>query len=248
MKISARRVLIVGATSEIAQGVAQLYAKSGSLLFLVGRDEKRLLDIAAQLKSFGAEHCAVYVADLRFRDGHETLVKTALAELGSIDVSLIAHGIYPDMQEAELDVNLMIDVMLTNAISAMSVMHLLANTLASAGGGVIAVLSSVAGDRGRRNNYIYGASKAALSQYASGLRASMAGKDVHVLTIKPGPVDTHMTTHKNVPLKATVGRVSKDIVNAIETRKYVLYTPWYWRYIMGVIRMLPEWIFMRLKI
>jgi len=247
MRVNARRIVIFGAMSDIAGGVAQLYAKQGSRFMLVGRNEEELTARAAELKELGAENCAVFVADLRQRDVHDAIIRATVEQLGTIDVALIAHGVYPDMLEAEKNVDVALDVFVSNALSTISIMHRLANVMSAAGTGVLAVISSVAGERGRRNNYIYGASKSAVTQYASGLRASVRDSGLHVLTIKPGPVDTHLTSHKNVPLKASVSRVVKDIALGIENREHTVYTPWYWRYLSVVIRLMPEWIFMRIK-
>ncbi|MBI2794557.1 MAG: SDR family NAD(P)-dependent oxidoreductase [Ignavibacteria bacterium] len=245
--LTAKNIVIVGATSAIAQGIAALYAEVGSRFLLVARNQTKTVDIASRLKEFGAEHVAVFITDLRIREDHNAIVEAALKDLKTIDVLVIAHGIYPNMKDAERDVDIMLDIVMTNIVSTFSIVHRFANVMRNAGRGTIAMISSVAGERGRSSNYIYGSTKSALTAYASGLRASLAGSGVHVLTVLPGPVDTPMTADHHAPFTSSVDQVSRSITNAIERRKKVLYTPWYWRCIMLVIKMLPESVFMKIK-
>jgi short-subunit dehydrogenase len=128
-------------------------------------------------------------------------------------------------------------------------LSILANYFEKRGEGTLAAISSVAGDRGRQSNYVYGTAKAAVNAYLQGLRNRLYSKGVHVLTIKPGFVDTPMTAHlKQGPLFASVDQVARDIVKAIEKKKCIIYTPWFWRWIMLVIRLIPESLFRRLKL
>jgi short-subunit dehydrogenase len=134
-------------------------------------------------------------------------------------------------------------------LSALSFLTLLANYFEKRGTGTLAAISSVAGDRGRQSNYIYGTTKAALSTFLQGLRNRLSSKNVHVLTIKPGFVDTPMTAHlKRGLLFATPEKVAQDIIRAIAGKKSVLYTPWFWRWIMLAIKMIPETIFRKLRL
>ena len=136
-----------------------------------------------------------------------------------------------------------------NALSAMAVAEAAATCLAQQGHGTLAVISSVAGDRGRASNYVYGAAKGALTRYLQGLRNRLAAAGVHVLTIKPGFVDTPMTAHlPKGALWATPERVADDIVRAIERRREVLYTPWFWRWVMAVLCAIPEGLFKRTRL
>ncbi|MDW8371253.1 MAG: SDR family NAD(P)-dependent oxidoreductase, partial [Geminicoccaceae bacterium] len=139
--------------------------------------------------------------------------------------------------------------LLTNFVSPAVLLTALAARLEAAGKGCLAVITSVAGDRGRASNYVYGAAKGGLSTFLEGLRHRLAGKGVHVLDIRPGPVDTPMTAHleKGGFLWASPERVAADIDRAIARRRSVLYTPWFWRWIMLVIRLLPEPLFHRLR-
>lgn len=247
MKATPKKIVVIGALSAIARGVAQAYAEVGSEFFLVARREHEVVELANQLRQLGAGRCSVYVTDLRQRDVHDEIVTNSLSELGTIDLVLLAQGVYPPKELLRTDVDVMLDSFMVNAVTVISVMHRYGAVIKNQRSGMIAVISSVAGDRGRANNYQYGSAKSAVSAFASGQRAELAEYGGHVITIKPGPVATPMTTHEHVPLMATVKDVVPDIVAGIEHRKTVVYTPWIWRIIMVVIRSLPERLFMKVR-
>ncbi|NQW30030.1 MAG: SDR family NAD(P)-dependent oxidoreductase [Ignavibacteria bacterium] len=240
-----QRVFIIGATSAIAKGVALLYAARNSRLFLVGRNQAQLTEISAELLKAGAASVAVFVADLRDKSSHDEIVRIGVEKLGGLDVAMIAHGKMADQDELSANPDLLIDSFITNGLSVLSLSQRLAIVMKANKSGVLALFSSVAGERGRKSNYVYGASKAAITAYSSGLRAELKPSGVHVLTIKPGVVDTPMTASKKAPFKAKVEKVSIDIIRAIDAKKNILYTPWYWRWIMLVVKMIPEKIFMK---
>ncbi len=163
---------------------------------------------------------------------------------------LVAHGILPDQAAAEQDHRAAVHALEVNFVSAVSILTILAAYLEEQGTGCLAVISSVAGDRARAGNYVYGAAKGGLATFLAGLRRRLAGTGVSVLTIKPGFVDTPMTRHlpKNA-LYASAERVGGRIHRALVAgRPDVLYVPWYWRWIMLVLRTLPEWLFRRLRV
>lgn len=247
MRSVPQRIVIIGATSAIASAVAARYAVHGSSFLLVARDEQKLQHVVASLREQGAGSISVFVADLRARDQYPAIVQAAVTQLGQIDLVLVAHGTLPDQSVLDHDVDAAMESMLTNALSAMDLSHRFALTLADQGRGSLVVISSVAGDRGRRSNYVYGSAKAALTAYASGLRGTFREAGVHVLTVKPGPVTTPMTIGKKMPLMVSVDVVADAIVRAVVKRRQVVYTPTIWRFIMFVYRMLPERITMRLK-
>lgn len=240
-------VLIVGATSAIATAVGKIYASRNSAMFLVGRNEEKLTSLSEQFLQLGAARVGVFVTDLNNKASHDVMIETAVERLGDIEVALIAQGSMPSKTGLEMEVDEVLDSMVTNTLSVVSVAHRVATVMRNQGKGSLVVLSSVAGERGRRSNYVYGSSKAALTAYCSGLRAEMAAHNVNVLTVKPGVVDTPMTQDKKVPLKANVDGVAKDIVRATDQRRKTLYTPWFWRWIMLVVRNIPEWLFMKIK-
>lgn len=244
-----RRIFIAGATSAIAQETARRWAARGDSLFLVGRNREKLEAIADDLRVRGAKQVEHEVRDLRELAGHEELVALAAQKLGGLDTALIAHGTLGDQKKAEADFSAAEEEIRNNFLSAASLLTVLANRFEAQKKGDIAVISSVAGDRGRQSNYVYGSAKAALSAFASGLRNRLHKHGVTVTTIKPGFVDTPMTAHvPKGPLFASPGKVADGIVRAVDQRKSVVYLPGFWRGIMAIIRAIPERIFQRLSL
>ena len=160
---------------------------------------------------------------------------------------LIAHGILRNQDEVDHNVDEMLQVFNVNATSSISLLHRFGVAMEEQQSGTIAIISSVAGDRGRRSLYTYGSTKAAVSHFVAGMRGRYKPLGINVLDIKPGPVDTPMMTGRTLTLAATVDAVAKDIVAAIDKRKGVLYTPWFWRYIMRIVKMIPEPIFLKIR-
>lgn len=244
-----RKVLIIGATSAIAEATARRFASRGDALCLVGRDPARLQRIADDLAVRGAVRAAVVPLDVTDFAAHAAALDRAERELGGFDVALIAHGTLSDQATCENDVATLRREFDTNAMSVMALLTPLANRFAAQGHGSLAVISSVAGDRGRMSNYAYGAAKGAVSIFLSGLRQRLHKHGVHVLTIKPGFVDTPMTRQfPKGALWAQPDDIAAGIVAAIDRRRSVVYLPWFWRPIMGVIRGLPEFLFSRVKL
>ena len=244
-----RRVLILGATSGIAQAVARVYAASGARLALVARSREHLATVASDLAVRGGEVVLQRAADLCDLARHRTLVIEAEKALERLDVVLVAHGVLPDQQACQEDARRAVASWDVNFASAASLMEAAAERMIVAESGVLGVLSSVAGDRGRSDNYVYGAAKAALTTYASGLGHRLRGTGVTVLTIKPGPVNTPMVAGRtlNPRLVADVDVVGRRIYRALERGERVLYVPGKWRWIMAVIRALPIGLFERLR-
>jgi len=244
-----QNILIIGAASGIAEAVARRYAAQGARLFLVARNSRKLQVISADLAARGAKDVQIFVMDANDSDRIPQMVDAAWLSLGTVDVALIAHGTLPDQQRAETDVAYAIAEFRTNAESVIACLAGLAGRFEPQGKGVIAVIGSVAGDRGRASNYLYGSAKAAIDTYASGLRARLFRSGVHVLLIKPGFVATAMTSALNLPerLIATPESVARDIQRAIAKQKNILYTPWFWNWIMLIIRWIPAVVFNRMK-
>jgi short-subunit dehydrogenase len=244
-----RRVLIVGATSAIAEAVAREFAARGDALYLAGRSPDRLGAIAADLKIRGASIVACGTFDARQVHEAIALIDHATKALSGLDTVLIAHGTLSDQQACAASIALTLDEFATNALSVMALCSELANRFETQGCGTIAVISSVAGDRGRQSNYIYGAAKATVTAFTSGLRQRLHAKGVRVITIKPGFVDTPMTAaFKKGLLWASAATVAKSIVRAIDRGTAVIYVPGFWRPIMFIIRSIPETIFQKLKL
>ncbi len=244
-----KNILIIGAASGIAEAVARRYAAQGARLFLVARNSHKLQVISADLAARGAKEVQTFVMDANDSDRIPQMVAAAWQSFGTIDVALIAHGTLPDQQHTETDIAYTIAEFRTNAESVIACLAGLARRFEPQGKGVIAVIGSVAGDRGRASNYLYGSAKAAIDTYASGLRARLFRSGVHVLLIKPGFVATAMTSALNLPerLTATPESVARDIQRAIAKQQDVLYTPWFWNWIMLIIRWLPATIFKRMQ-
>lgn len=245
-----KNILVIGASSGIAEAVARRYAGQGSIFVLVARSQAKLDVIAADLIARGAAGVQTRVWEGHATDSLPEIMSFAWDTLGTVDLALVAHGTLPDQVRAQHDLAYATEQFRTNGESAVVCMLALAGHFEAQGHGVLAVIGSVAGDRGRGSNYVYGAAKAAVDALASGLRAQLFKKGVHVLTIKPGFVATPMTAELDLPaaLTATPDRVAVDIEKAIERRRDVLYTRWFWKWIMLIIRFLPMAIFKRLSL
>jgi len=243
------KVLVLGATSAIASATIRIYASRGAALYLVARDPKRLSVIASDAQIRGASAVYTRQANLNDTAAHASLVADAIQQLSYIDIALVAYGVLGDQGDGERDIGTALAVFQTNFISSISLITHLANELERRKSGTIAVISSVAGDRGRKSNYIYGASKAAVTVFLQGLRNRLDRRGVHVLTVKPGLVSTPMTAHlEQGVLFASPEKIALGIVSAIDHRKDVVYLPWFWRPILSIIRSIPERIFKRLDL
>lgn len=245
-----KRVLIVGATSAIASACARIWAEEGSQFFLVGRNSEKLEQCAADLTARGATAINVHCMDATDLAAHVAMLESCTLAMRQIDVALIAHGTLPDQKACEQDVGTALAELANNSTSVIALLTLLANQFENQRCGTLAVISSVAGDRGRPSNYLYGAAKAAVSTFCEGLRARMFKVGVHIATIKPGFVDTPMTQGLEFPtlLVAKPERVAKLIVDGIESKKNIIYAPGFWRFIMLVIRCLPVFVLKRINI
>jgi len=240
-----QNILIIGATSAIAEATAQQFAAKGHRFYLLARNEERLKTIASDLLVRGASAVETALFDANDTVNHRTVLEKAKATIGSFDIVHIAHGTLGNQKECETNPELALKELQTNALSTISLLTHTANTMEQQHHGTIAVISSVAGDRGRPSNYVYGTAKAAVTTFCEGLRARLHKSGVHVLTIKPGMVETPMTEGISAPdmLLAKPEQIASDIVNAIEKKKDVLYTPWFWKYIMMAIIHIPNTIF-----
>ena len=245
-----QRILIVGATSALAVAAARRWATQRAQFFLAGRNAVKLQQVAADLTARGAAAVHLHVLDLNRIAEHSAMLDACYARMGGVDIAVLAYGTLSDQTLCQHDVAAAMLEFETNAASYIALLTLIADRMETSGTGTIAVISSVAGDRGRASNYVYGAAKAAVTAYCEGLRLRLRTRGVHVLTIKPGPVATPMTAHLKLPplLTASPETVGRDIVAAVRRRKSTLYTPWYWRPIMAVVRALPESILSRLPL
>jgi short-subunit dehydrogenase len=240
--------LIIGAHSDMARAIANQLASEGYNLQLAARNAQARLARSATdliLRHQGEVNCLEL--DVAATDSHADFIEQ-LTPLP--DVVVCVAGVMPDQQSAEQDyalAKLMID---TNYAGVVSLFEGLAPRMASRGTGCLVGISSVAGDRGRQKNYIYGSTKAALTTYLSGLRNRLASKGVHVITVKPGFVNTAMTEGMDLPEKLTAeaSEVALDISKAIQKQRNIIYSKPIWRLVMLVIKHIPEFIFKKLDI
>jgi short-subunit dehydrogenase len=243
------RVLIIGATSTIAEATARRLAERGDALYLVARNSATMAAIAADLMVRGSPRVDLEALDVNDFDAHEGMLDRADEALGGIDTVLIAHGTLVDQRACEASIELTLQELRTNALSVVALLTRIANRLTPRGNGTIAVLSSVAGDRGRRSNYVYGSAKALVTAFMSGLRQRLSKSGVAVITLKPGLVDTRMTAaFEKGPLWASPERIAAGIVRALDRKSPTVYLPAFWRPIMLFVRAIPERVFARLTI
>jgi len=240
---------VLGATSAIAEATLRLLAIEGASFFLVARNAQKLAAVRDDLLTRGASSVTAHVMDLDDTVAHPAMLEGAAKTLGTIDLALLAHGVLGEQPDAEASYAAAETILKTNFLSAVSLITWLANYFESTKQGCLAVISSVAGDRGRKSNYVYGASKGGLNVFVDGVRNRIDRAGVHVLTIKPGFVATPMTAHiKPNPLFAQPAQVGRHILKAIEKRKDVAYVPPFWALIMLIIRSIPGRIFKKLNV
>jgi len=241
-------VLILGATSAIARATATAFAARGDSLYLASRDEEELQRIAADLRlRFGVEvHCGSF--DAEATETHEAFFNSVVALMQDLSGVVLAFGYLGD-QRAARDFKEGAKIISANFTGAASILSQCANHFESLHRGFIIGIASVAGDRGRQSNYVYGAAKGALSLYLQGLRNRLHASKVRVITIKPGFVDTAMTYGlPGMFLVASPQYIGERIVAALGRSSDVVYLPWFWRYIMLLIRLIPEPVFKRMKL
>ncbi len=240
-------ILIIGAKSDIARSLAKIYAENNYNLYLAGRNINELEEFSNTLKEKNGIEIKLKEFDIVEFNKHEEFYKSL--EERPFGVILVA-GFYPEQKKAELDWEISLKSINVNYAGPISILNIAASEMEKKQKGFIVGVSSVSGDRGRQKNYIYGSSKAGLSTYLSGLRNRLFKKGVHVLTVKPGFVETKMTKGLNLPKKFTAqpSEVAKDIFNAQQNKKDILYTRWIWKYIMIVIKSIPEFIFKKTNI
>lgn len=236
------KVLVLGATSAVAQELALQYSAQGAELYLVGRNAEKLERLAKRLPPTRVTFAQ---ADLNQTENAAHLIRGIVETFGPIDIAIIAHGLLGTQLRSEQEYAEASLVIQTNYLSVVSLVIPLANHFESKGSGHLVVLSSVAGERGRPRNYTYGSAKGAVTLYLQGVRSRLWPK-VGVHTIKLGPVDSPMTVdHPKNALFATCPRVARDIIRAVENNVAEAYVPYYWQPIMLLVKNLPEWVFQR---
>lgn len=242
-------VLILGATSAIARHVAASFAARGHALFLAARNLAEAERLAADLRLRHNVETAAGRFDAEDYEGHRDFVKNAVRRMGDLEGVVVAFGYLGEQEEAEKDYEETFRVIDRNFTSAVSVLNHCAEFFETRRAGFIIAISSVAGDVGRRSNYLYGAAKGGLNVYLQGLRARLFRAGVRVLTVKPGFVDTPMTFGRpKLFLVASPEAVGEKIVRALLRGSDVAYVPWFWRFVMLAIKLTPERIRKRLNL
>jgi decaprenylphospho-beta-D-erythro-pentofuranosid-2-ulose 2-reductase len=242
------KIAIIGATSAIAHETARCFARDGAELFLVARSEEKVQAVADDLTVHGAKQVETFLLDLSDLSRHQELFDKAIITLNGLDILLIAHGTLGNQRKSELSVEETLKELNTNFTSVISLLTIAGNYFEQQKRGCIAVISSVAGDRGRQSNYVYGTAKGGVTVFLQGLRNRLAKSGVKVVTIKPGFVDTPMTAAvKKGPLFAKPATVGRGVYEAMKQGKDVVYLPFFWRFIMLIVKSIPENIFKRLS-
>lgn len=240
------RVLVLGATSGIGRALVRALATEGAELVLAGRDADALDRIARDASVRSGRPAAVEIFDAADRAGHAAFLDACFERSGGFDGVAMCHGEMVEQPEAERDLAPALRMLDVNVTGTISLLEGVARRLEAAGSGWIAALSSVAGDRGRRRNYLYGASKAALSTALEGLRVRLASVGIPVVDVRPGPTDTRMTFGMTLPGIAAPERVARDVLRGVRRGRAVVYTPWPWRFVMWVVCWLPGSLVARL--
>ena len=246
-----KKIVVIGATSTIAHECVKLWIKeSPKHIFLVARDLSKALRIGDDLKTRSPDSC-IKVYESNFKNPQEIEKVIELIYMsGDIDLVLIAQGSLPDQSECQNNLNLCNATLEINGISPVLFAECFAKKMERAGQGIIALIGSVAGDRGRKSNYVYGAAKGMVDLYAQGMQHRFANTPIKIIIIKPGPTDTPMTSSlKDIGIKlANVKDVAVEIVEGINKQKNVIYAPNKWRVIMLIIKNMPSFIFNKLNI
>lgn len=240
--------IILGATSSMARSFARALAERGDALILAGRNIEDLDSLAQDCTLRGAPLAKPIAFDVRDPLSFDGILDLGAQQSGTLNAAVFV-GSMPDQAEIDADPALIDGTVVDSFTGPARFLHMLAPALEHRGGGVIVGVSSVAGDRGRLGNYVYGAAKAGFSTYLSGLRNRLARSGVHVMTVKPGPVDTAMTWGLGkMPFMTTPEAVTRDILRGVKKQKNEIYTAGIWRLVMAVIRAIPEPIFKKLSI
>ncbi|MFQ5621801.1 MAG: SDR family oxidoreductase [Paracoccaceae bacterium] len=240
--------LILGGSSSMARAFARAVAERGDAVVLAGRDMADLKINANDCLIRGADDAAALPFDARDAATFGPVLDHMAARPGMLNVAVFV-GSMPPQKEIDADPDLAEGVVRDSFLGPVKFLHRFAGLIEERGGGTVIGVGSVAGDRGRIGNYVYGAAKAAFHTYLAGLRNRLTRSGGHVVTVKPGFVDTAMTWGlPGLFLVASPQDVARDLLRAADRKRDVIYTPWFWRYIMMIIRSVPERIFKKLSV
>jgi len=240
-------VLILGATSAIARSCAEQLAKEGYPLFFAGRDQGELERLSSDFRIRYSIDVKNGLFDAKQGEHHRLFLDQVLEEMGGLDGVISAVGFLGDQQRVANEFEEMKTILTTNFTGICAILSYCGDYFEQQRKGFIIGISSVAGDRGRQSNYVYGSAKAGFTTFLQGLRNRLYPSGVHVMTVKPGFVDTSMTFGLPVFLVASPKIVGKKIIDALHEQRDMVYVPWFWRYIMAIVKRVPEGIFKKLK-
>jgi decaprenylphospho-beta-D-erythro-pentofuranosid-2-ulose 2-reductase len=243
-------VLVLGAGSDIAHATLRaLVARRARTIVLAAREPASLAPLADELRALGADKVETIAFDARDTEHHAALIDDVFGLVGDIDLALLAFGVLGDQEQAERDPDAAVDIARVNYLGSVSVGVPLAQKMRAQGHGAIVVLSSVAGERARRSNFVYGSSKAGMDAFFQGLGDSLVGSGVKVMIVRPGFVHTKMTEGMDpAPLSTTAEAVADAIVHGLERGSEAVWVPPTLRYVMSVLRHVPRPIFRKLPI
>ena len=247
LEYKGKTVLILGGNSDVGKSISRDLAKLGSNLILTTRKKGQLDSLKSDLEIRYSIKCDIDFFDATNFISHDKFYNKIKTE---IDVVICCIGYLDSQQRSEVDFNESLMSIQTNFTGLVSILNIISNDFENKKSGIIVGISSVAGDRGRGTNYIYGSSKSAFTSYLSGLRNRLSKSGVKVITVKPGFIKTKMTSHLTLPklLTASPHKISKDILNAINKNQDVIYSKSIWRWIMLIIKNIPEFVFKKLKL
>jgi len=244
-----RKIVIFGATSAMAMESAKIWATRKSELCLIARSKEKLEVLKKDLITRGALKVSILTSDLSEIQKHQEILSKVYTDLPELDTVLIAYGTLSDQKKCQKSSEETLSELTINFLSVISLVTNLANHFEKRGQGDIAVITSVAGDRGRQSNYVYGTAKGGLSIFLQGLRNRFGKTKINIIDIRPGFTDTPMTADiQKGPLFVSAAVVGKGIVEAIDKKKEIVYLPWFWRFIMLIIRSIPESIFKKMSL
>ena len=247
MEFKEKTVLILGGNSDVGKSIARDFSKLGSNIILTSRKKGQLDSFKSDLEIRYSIKCDLEFFDVLDFNTHESFY-ISLKEKPDIVISCI--GYLDNQEKSENSFEESLKSIQTNFTGLVSILNIISNDFESRKFGIIVGISSVAGDRGRGSNYIYGSSKSGFTSYLSGIRNRLFNSGVKVITVKPGFIKSKMTNHLDLPkiLTATPNKISFDIIKSIKKKKNVVYTKWFWKWIMLVIKIIPEFIFKKLKL
>lgn len=247
MEFKNKTVLILGGNSDVGNSLAKDFGKLGSNLILTSRKEGQLDSFKSDLEIRSKINCDVQLFDVLDFKSHDSFYKNLKTKP---DIVITCIGYLDNQEDSQFNFQESLLSIQTNFTGLVSILNIISNDFEKRGKGVVVGISSVAGDRGRGSNYIYGSSKSGFTSYLSGLRNRLSKLDVKVITVKPGFIKTKMTSHLDLPkiLCATPDDISKDIINSINRGKDIIYTKWFWKWIMMIIKIIPESIFKKLSV